>query len=72
MYEGAGVGFTPLVAGLYPTLNFIIDETLGVILQFILFALDILIGLIITGAITQMLGGKVRLGFGKKLSFRSG
>lgn len=73
MYRGVAVGLgTPLVYGVYPTLNFIIDETLGMILQFILLAIDILVGVIIVGAITRMLGGKVRLGFGRKLGLTTG
>jgi hypothetical protein len=68
--EGFGVGLgTPLTStGIYPSLNFIIDNTLGMILQLILLGIDIMFGLIITGAITDLLGGKVRLGFGSKLS----
>ncbi len=73
MNQGLGVGLvTPLIMGIYPTLNFILANTLGMLLQFILVAVDLLVGLLITGAITQMLGGKVRLGIGNKLSISTG
>ncbi len=69
MGSGFLVGLTtPLTSGIFPTLNFITDNMLGMILQFILVAIDLLVGLIITGAVTQTLGGKVKLGIGKKLS----
>ncbi|MDE1865509.1 MAG: hypothetical protein KGH94_02630 [Candidatus Micrarchaeota archaeon] len=63
---------TPLTYGIFPSLNLILANTLGMILQMILLGIDIMVGLIVTGAITHMLGGKVRLGFGSKLSFRTG
>lgn len=73
LVDGYGIGLaTPLTSGLYPSLNFLLDNILGVILQALLLAIDILLGLIITGSITSMLGGKVRLGIGKKLSFKTG
>lgn len=66
---GLFVGLSsPLTEGVYPTMNFILANTLGMILQTILVAIDLLVGLIVTGAVNQMLGGKIRLGFGNKLS----
>lgn len=62
---------TPLTSGILPSLNFILAESLGMILQFILVAIDLLVGLLITGAVTQVLGGKVKLGIGSKLSIRT-
>jgi hypothetical protein len=65
--------FTPLSsAGIFPTLNLILANTVGMVVQLLLLALDIMFGLIITGAVTQVLGGKVRLGIGKKFSLRTG
>jgi hypothetical protein len=73
LLNGEEIGLiTPLTAGLFPSLNFVLNNTLGMILQLLLLAIDILFGLIITGTITQILGGKVRLGIGKKLSFKTG
>ena len=73
MNEGILVGLTtPLTSGIFPTLNFILAKTLGMILQFILVAIDLLVGILITRAVTQMLGGKVRLGLGSKLGIRTG
>ncbi len=72
--DGYAIGIaTPLSSGgVYPSLNLILDNTIGMIVQLILLGIDIMAALIITGAITQMLGGKIRLGFGKKFSLKSG
>jgi hypothetical protein len=73
LIEGYSVGLaTPLTYGIFPSLNLIIDNTLGMVVQMILLGIDIMLGLIIVGAITSLLGGKVRLGFGSKLSLRTG
>jgi hypothetical protein len=73
MNTGYYVGLTtPLTSGIYPTLNFMLAEALGMILQFILIAIDLLVGLLITGAVTNMLGGKVKLGIGSKLGISTG
>ena len=50
---------------IYPAINFIDSETYGVLLQFILFIFDIVITIVIAGALAQMLGGKLSLGVGK-------
>ena len=54
---------SPLASGsIYPSLNFIIDNMIGSVLQFVLVALDILIGLILANSVASMLGGTLRLG----------
>jgi hypothetical protein len=54
---------SPLASGsIYPSLNFIIDNMIGSILQFILIALDIMIGLILANSVASMLGGQLTLG----------
>ncbi len=54
---------SPLASGsIYPSLNFIIDNMIGSVLQFVLVALDLLIGLILANSIASMLGGTLRLG----------
>lgn len=50
---------------IYPAFNFINFYMFPVILQFILFIFDIVITIVIAGAIAQMLGGKLSLGVGK-------
>ena len=54
---------SPLASGsIYPSLNFIIDNMIGSVLQFVLVALDLLIGLILANSVASMLGGTLRLG----------
>ncbi|MCL4387548.1 hypothetical protein M1567_00120 [Candidatus Marsarchaeota archaeon] len=50
---------------IYPSINFINFYTYGVLLQLILFIFDIVITIVIAGALAQMLGGKLSLGVGK-------
>jgi hypothetical protein len=50
---------------IYSAINFIDSEAYGVLLQFILFIFDIVITIVIAGALAQMLGGKLSLGVGK-------
>ncbi len=50
---------------IYPAINFINFYTYGVLLQLILFIFDIVITIVIAGALAQMLGGKLSLGVGK-------
>ena len=54
---------SPLASGsIYPSLNFIIDNMIGSVLQFVLIALDLLMGLILANGVASMLGGTLRLG----------
>ena len=57
--------FNKAGGSVYPAINFIDSETYGVLLQFILFIFDIVITIVIAGALAQMLGGKLSLGVGK-------
>ncbi|MEM0154730.1 MAG: hypothetical protein QW814_02760 [Methanothrix sp.] len=50
---------------IYPSINFINFYTYGVLLQLILFIFDIVITVVVAGALAQMLGGKLSLGVGK-------
>jgi hypothetical protein len=59
-----GVG-GPFTGGIFPALNFIIDNCLNQIVQFILFVFDIIIGYAITNGIANILGGKLTLGVGR-------
>ena len=58
--------FSPLTnGGIFPSLNFAIDNSLMQVVQFILFILDIIIGYVITNNIARLLGGKITLGVGR-------
>ncbi len=50
---------------IYPTLNFIVDVSLDQIIQFLLFAFDIIIGFAVTNGIANLLGGKITPGVGR-------
>lgn len=67
MDSGFLLGFiNPLYSGsIIPTLNFIVDNTIMNLVQFLLVALDLLIGLILTKNITSLMGGSLRLGVGR-------
>jgi hypothetical protein len=51
-------------SGIFPALNFIVDWTINDLLQFLLFTLDIIIGVSITNAIAGLMGGQLTLGVG--------
>lgn len=51
--------------GLFPALNFVVDNSLNSIVQFLLFILDIIIGVAITQGIAGLMGGKIQLGIGQ-------
>jgi hypothetical protein len=53
-------------SGEFPALNFIVDNSLNSIVQFILFAFDIVIWYAITNGIANLMGGNIQLGIGKK------
>ncbi len=53
-------------SGIFPALNFVIDNSLDQIVQFILFILDIIIGYATVNGIAGILGGKITLGIGKR------
>ncbi len=59
-----GVG-GPFVNGIFPALNFVIDNSLMQIVQFILFVLDLIMAVAITNGIAGLMGGSLRLGVGK-------
>lgn len=64
--SGFWTGFgTPLVKGIFPSLNFVIDNTLMQSVQFLLFVMDIIIAVPLTEGIARLLGGTVRLGVGR-------
>jgi len=60
------LGFYGSGKGIFPALNFVVDNSLDQIVQFILFVLDIIIGYAIINGIANILGGKVTLGIGKR------
>jgi hypothetical protein len=64
--QGFSVGlYGPFQNGLFPALNFITSITVNQFVQFILFTLDLIMGVAITNAIAGLLGGKLTLGIGK-------
>jgi hypothetical protein len=58
-------GFYTPEFGIYPVLNFSTYYAIGDVLQFILIAVDLLIGIIATDNIAKLMGGSVKLGIGK-------
>ncbi len=61
---GIGTGFLSLTS-IYPAFNGIFSYIFPLIIQFVLFVLDIMIVYIIAQEIAKMLGGNLRLGIGK-------
>jgi hypothetical protein len=62
--NGANVGLDN-VNSIFPAINFITDNTSNLVLQFVLFFLDMIIALIAANTIAKPLGGSVKLGLGK-------
>lgn len=65
----AGAGFWigvigPFKNGLFPALNFSIANSMNSLLQFILFAFDLIIGYALTNGIANLMGGGIKLGIG--------
>ncbi|MDE1871074.1 MAG: hypothetical protein KGI06_02430 [Candidatus Micrarchaeota archaeon] len=66
IFSGFWTGFnSPLNSGIFPALNFVIDNTLIQSVQFILFVMDIIIAVPLTAGIARLLGGSLRLGVGR-------
>ncbi len=67
--QGVYIGlFGPFYNGIFPALNFVVDNSLMQIVQFLLFVLDMIIGVAITDGISTIIlgGGSVtKLGVGK-------
>ncbi len=59
-------GFYGHGSGIFPALNFVIDNSINQIVQFILFVLDLIIGIATVSGIAVILGGKLTLGIGKR------
>lgn len=67
MAQGFWTGLAgPFANGIFPALNFVIDNSLNQIVQFILFVFDIIIGVALTNGIASLMGGKLTLGIGKR------
>lgn len=62
---GFYTGYFNSFNSILPALNFVTYETYGTLLQMFLLIFDMVIGIIIAGAVASALGGKLRLGFGK-------
>lgn len=62
---GYSVGLGPSINSAFPSLNLIINYTLGTLLQFLLFIFDLFIGITLTGSIAKSMGGSLRLSIGK-------
>lgn len=62
---GYSSGLYSLANGIYGPLNILILFSIPLILQLLLFILDLIIGLSFVGAVAKMLGGTLRLGIGK-------
>ncbi|MGC8669645.1 MAG: hypothetical protein ACP5TL_00640 [Candidatus Micrarchaeia archaeon] len=70
---GVGAGFfAPLLSNIVIVLNFVIDQTIYLVMQLFLFIFDVIIGLAIVNQIAKLLGGTLsisQMGIGKmKLS----
>ncbi len=52
--------------GIFPSLNFVIDNSLNQLLQFLLFIIDIVMGVALSQGIARLLGGDIALGVGKR------
>ena len=66
----AGQGFWvglggPFVNGIFPELNFVIDNTFNQMVQALLFVMDIIITYAATDGIARLMGGKITLGVGR-------
>ncbi len=65
IFTGFGYGMASY-ADIYPAFNIILSQAfLVAILQFILFILDLIIGIVIVQHIASLLGGSLRLGIGR-------
>ncbi len=64
-YDGYNAGTNSLFVFAYPTINVIFFYLLPLIFDFILLIVDLIFGYAIVNGIAKMLGGSIRLGFGK-------
>jgi hypothetical protein len=67
---GYNVGFwdyTLALRSIIPAMNVIDEYSIDIILQFIIFAIDLLLGVVIIQAIAKSLGGQLRLSLGKRI-----
>jgi hypothetical protein len=63
--QGFAVGLTgPFINGIYPALNFVIDNSLGQIVQLLLMVMDIIMTFALTQGIANLMGGSVDLSVG--------
>ncbi|MGI0100534.1 MAG: hypothetical protein ACREBH_02340 [Candidatus Micrarchaeaceae archaeon] len=64
--NGLWTGFSgPFSNGIFPELNFVINNTFTQVVQALLFVLDIIIVYAATDGIASLMGGSMRLGIGK-------
>ncbi len=59
------VGASTIEGGIFPALNFVIDNTLGQFLQLLLFIIDLVMGYAVSQGIARLLGGNIELGIGR-------
>ena len=62
--NGLNIGFFGSFDSIFPALNFMVSYTLNIILQFALFAFDLVIGLSVTNEVAKVLGGRIRTQLG--------
>lgn len=61
--QGMIVGLTgPFINGIFPALNFVIDNSLGQIVQFLLLIMDAIMVYALTQGIARLMGGSIDLG----------
>lgn len=53
------------ISSIYGVLNFVIDETIAPLTQFLLFVIDIVMGVALAQGMARLMGGKITLGIGK-------
>ncbi|MDE1810962.1 MAG: hypothetical protein KGH66_02900, partial [Candidatus Micrarchaeota archaeon] len=64
-YEGFDIGYYSSFNSIIPALDFVTYNTFDMVLQMMLLIFDLVIGIVVAGAIATALGGKLRLGIGK-------
>ncbi|HUY70217.1 MAG TPA: hypothetical protein VMV00_01455 [Candidatus Baltobacteraceae bacterium] len=62
---GFDTGYYQSFNSIIPALNFVTYDTYAMVLQAFLLVFDLVIGIVVAGAIATALGGKLRLGIGK-------
>ncbi|HVC58616.1 MAG TPA: hypothetical protein VND15_04035 [Candidatus Acidoferrales bacterium] len=62
---GFDTGYYQSFNSVIPALNFVTYDTYAMVLQAFLLVFDLVIGIVVAGAIATALGGKLRLGIGK-------